>query len=668
MIVSRTRLFSLALLALVVSAWPLAPSAGAEALTDDGQAEWRLEQPAPPPAPVGVEPAGEPVPLGRIGDIEFATPNRGALITTGNGSTVPAGVWVYNGTCEGEGGAASCAPGWHELSNVCGASVLGASEAAKVGRGRIVWVSPDEFWTVSDGRTGQADEANGNAPPLQDNTLCRFGLNAGTGQWEVVKSYASLAFQSSSYQAMSAGACLSPNDCWFGGELLPAPQVGAFQLHWNGSTLTPEPYLPEGHKVGDMRAFEGHIYESLRLEPEDRIINKQGKVGEEPSVHRINPEGVSPSFEVLTGLPLLTAGEFPTALDFLHLSADEDALWGAAGPAHETPSKSLEAGVTVVRYSKLRYSTETDTYVEEAEPKWTQLVGPCPITATQCEQESPQANPFPHDIVQSIAAEPRTNSAWIALAPTGSNPQSPTAEASVARVSASGAISDRLELPVGGSAPHGAAETIACPGEHDCWMATTQGWLFHLSTEHERDNPEANSEAAFSGDYLITERPPDEGVPQEVPTTLPPDDSGLEESPPPPGAAAVKIVATEPFARVAVPLISDIRTRLLHRTTLELTFQLSVKAQVRLLAKRHAKLVASTPMRTLSAGKRTLLLKLNLKRWPTKLDLQTHALAPLKTVSTRESGAATNTVSTSLAFPNTHHLLETDLLGTGLLF
>jgi hypothetical protein len=637
-------------LALVCAGALLAASAGAAGLADDGGAEWRLEQPAPPPPPVGVEPSGQPVPLGRIDDIEFDGPNRGALITAGNGSTVPAGVWVYNGNCEGEGPLATCAPGWHELAEVCGASDRGAVNPMNVGRGRIVWASSDEFWTISDGRTGQAIEAGGNQqPPLEDNTLCRFALNRGTERWEVAKSYASLAFQSSSYQAMSAAACLGSEDCWFGGELLPAPQVGSFQLHWNGRTLTPEPFLAEGHKVGDMRAFEGRIYESVRLEPGDRVVDKQGKVGEEPSVHLINPEGVSPAFEVAEGVPLLAPGEFPTALDYLRLSADEDALWGAAGP-RETPAKSLEAGVTVVRKEPLA--------------GWTQVVGPCPTAASECEPEPPSQNPFPHRVVQSIAAEPHTNSAWLAVAP--ENAGSPTLEASIARVSADGTITDREQLPVGEASPRGAAEDVVCPAEHDCWMATTQGWLFHLGTEAERDHPEVNTESAFSGNYLITERPRDEGVPEEISTALAENDSGLEESTPPP-ASVLKPVLVEPFATVTVPLLSNIHAHLVHRTTLRLSFELSVKATVRLVAKRHGKQVASTPTRTFGAGNHSLLLKLDIDRWPTKLDLQTHALAPLKTASTRESGANTDTVSTSLLFPDTRRLLESGLTGPGLL-
>lgn len=111
-------------------------------------------------------------------------------------------------------------------------------------------------------------------------------------------------------------------------------------------------------------------------------------------------------------------------------------------------------------------------------------------------------------------------------------------------------------------------------------------------------------------------------------------------------------------ATVTVPLVSNVHVRLLHRSTLALSFRLAVRARVRLLARRHRSIVASTRMLTLAAGKRTLLLRLNPHRWPTKLDLQARALAALPTVSTR--GAGVETVGTSLAFPRT-----SELIGTG---
>jgi hypothetical protein len=154
---------------------------------------------------------------------------------------------------------------------------------------------------------------------------------------------------------------------------------------------------------------------------------------------------------------------------------------------------------------------------------------------------------------------------------------------------------------------------------------------------------------------LITYRPPDEGVPQVVPDAPPPDDSGLVEAPPSYGGAFAETKVPEVEAKVQAPLLSDEHSRLVHGSTLELRFHLAVKAHVRLLAKRRKKLVASTPTRTLAAGNRKLLLRLNPHEWPTKLSLQTHALAPLPTSTVKEavggpehSSTGSNTVSTGL--------------------
>ncbi|HWX46316.1 MAG TPA: hypothetical protein VNY52_13480, partial [Solirubrobacteraceae bacterium] len=162
--------------------------------------------------------------------------------------------------------------------------------------------------------------------------------------------------------------------------------------------------------------------------------------------------------------------------------------------------------------------------------------------------------------------------------------------------------------------------------------------------------------------------PPDEGLPQVPPDAPPVDDSGLEERGP-----SLEVVKAQgegsALVRATEPLLSHIRSRLVRGTTLELSFRLAVKARVRLLAKRHASVVASTPMRTLKAGRHSLLLRLSVRRWPTKLDLQTHALAPLPTASTREPG--TNIVTTSLVSPNALGRLTSlspFLLGAGQLF
>jgi len=583
--VPRNPTMLLVLLALVLAfVFVSGATACADGLPDDGGAEWRLEPTVPPELPDGHK-STTPIGLGAIGDVEFWAPNRGLLITAGNGSAIQPGLWAYNGT------------GWHQLSTVCGAT-----------DGRIAWAGPEEFWTISDGRPGQALEAEGRTPPLEDDTLCHFSGG------QVVASYASLAFQASSYQPMHAAGCIAPSDCWFAGDPLPAPQVGAFQLHWNGSSVSAEPN-PQGHAVQDMRRFDGGLYESLRLSPEDLVSTPEL----EPAVlHLVNPAGVQPRFvSIAPEVPHYGPEEFATALGFLHLSADQESLWGAANPVpeNELPEGSEPGEVTVVR---------------DAGGSWSQVIG---------FSEPPRENPLAGYVVNSIAAEPGSESAWLALDSQNdaANP-SPTARATVARISPAGTLADLQSLPsaqeeAAGVGPKGAAEKIVCPAAHDCWLTTTQGWLFHLAPASERNLP-VDTDPAFAGP--ITFRPPDEGVPPVVPDAPPPDTSGLVEEAP--SYSAFAETATPSTQKVRVPLLSDEHSRVLRGSVLELRFHLAVKARVRLLAMRRRRLVASTPARTLAAGKHKLLLRLNPRNWPTRLSLQTHPLAPLPTVTVKAPG------------------------------
>jgi hypothetical protein len=90
------------------------------------------------------------------------------------------------------------------------------------------------------------------------------------------------------------------------------------------------------------------------------------------------------------------------------------------------------------------------------------------------------------------------------------------------------------------------------------------------------------------------------------------------------------------------------RVRVLHGTTLQLSFHLAVKARLRLTAKRRNRVVGRTRTLTLAAGNRRLLLRLDPRRWPTKLTLESHPLAPLPTESTRSANVGT--LSTGATF------------------
>ena len=638
----RLRLIRVLLLAAFASALALAAGASAAPLADDGGAEWQVEQPLPPPPEEpGAEPAGVPVSLGHIGDVEFFSPDEGALITAGNGGSVKAGVWFYNGIR------------WQELSNQCGAT-----------DGRIAWASPDEFWTISDGRAGQAVASSTERPPLEDNTLCRFGSPdpAHGAPLQILASYASVPFLGSSYQKMLAAACLSPEDCWFAGEPLPAPQFGAFMLHWNGVSLVPEPYFPEKYPVSAMAPFEGRLYQTMRLVEADQ----PPEALEGPQALRMIKQTVAPEESPFEnepgGLPLLySESEFPFALDYLRVSPSGDAIWAAAGPQLPKPAKSREAGVTIIRKvgsgGWRRVIGPAEEGENEAEPPPGAKLFPGREVETNQgpEQEGPQ-------VLDSIAAEPGTESAWVALdyERDAVTPRAST-RGLLARVSSEGTVSDRLELPEA-TDPHGplgAVTRIACPAVHDCWAVTGQGWLLHLATGEERNHPQALNDQVFSvieGGTPITVRPRDEGVPQEVSDEVPENNSGQEVFEP--KEEVIHAKGGEQLAKVTVPLVSNLRSRVIHRTTLVLSFHLAVKARVRLLAERRRKVVARTARVTLQAGNRSLRLKLNLKRWPTRLNLEKQALAPLPEQTTAAPNV--NTVSTSFVAPA--RLLSTGLI------
>jgi hypothetical protein len=269
--------------------------------------------------------------------------------------------------------------------------------------------------------------------------------------------------------------------------------------------------------------------------------------------------------------------------------------------------------------------------------QWSQVLG--------YGSDPPGGNPFTqpgreegeNETPVSIAAEPGTHSAWLALDPqralrSGEN-------TIVARIAAGGEVSERQTLPRPGEGvtARGAAAKISCPAQNDCWLATAAGYLFHYYDAAHRTQPQ-DADPAFAN--LITFRPPDAGVPQVVPDAPPVDDSGLLGELSSNVSAALETGAVSE-ARVPVALLSRLRSRLLRGTTLELRFHLAVTARVRLIAKRRKRVVASTPQRTLAGGDHSLLLKLNRRAWPTKLDLQTQALAPLPTESLRGAGSGT---------------------------
>jgi hypothetical protein len=232
------RLTLLLSLALAMSLYVCAGALAAES-------EWHSEQPVA--AGIGV-----PVPLGAVGGMAFWAPNKGVLVTDGNGG-MPAGVYAYDGS------------GWYLYSTVCGGGREG---------GGIAISGPDEFWTISD--YGEAQEGTGGTGPGEySRTLCHFANG------EVVASYAEPA-SANAYQRMDAAACSGAADCWFGGEAPErSPNQDPFHLHWDGSSITAVPSTrvrePEvaslPGSVESLAFAEGRLFESAGAAPYLREVS-----------------------------------------------------------------------------------------------------------------------------------------------------------------------------------------------------------------------------------------------------------------------------------------------------------------------------------------------------------------------------------------------------------
>ncbi len=185
--------------------------------------------------------------------------------------------------------------------------------------------------------------------------------------------------------------------------------------------------------------------------------------------------------------------------------------------------------------------------------------------------------------------------------------RSVNSKATVARIAADGTTTT-TRLPVAGSG-RGSAAQVACPATNDCWMVTWAGWLFHYSdgTPLERD-----ADPAFAS---TIEFRPNESAEQFIPDRLPVDDSQLFAPPPlelTPNATKPQRVHHLP------PLLKKVKTRL-HGLVLTVTFTVTRRARVQLLAKRGGRTVASSPRQVFAPGRRSVSLRLSRDRYPTQL-------------------------------------------------
>lgn len=456
---------------------------------------------------------------------------------------------------------------WHQLATVCG----GSGETA-----RIAWAGPREFWVVSEP-----------SPPRFGSglALCRFKDGQVVGSWSTRPDAAD------PFRQMDSATCNGPDDCWFGGvgsQDALGERVGAFHLHWNGSDLE-SVYGPQGRGVSDMQFHAGTLYESTFVGRSAENRTEAVELNEPEPVPRLlhqlsGASFVNDPFEPaeLSGVPL-------DGTELLALDGSGANLWAVGGGAASGPS--APQGEAVAR-PPLAAHLVGGSFEELA------LSGATFGTA---------------DRFGDVAAIPDTGEAFATVVPFADR-HSSNSKATVARLAADGTTTT-TRLPAAG-AGRGSAARIACPAANDCWMVTWAGWLFHYS---DGTPLPLDTDPAFQG---TIEFRPNESAEQFIPDRLPVDDSQLFAPPP---LEQTPNTTSRSHVKHLPPLLRKIRSRL-RGLRLTVTFTLTRRARVWLLAKRGGHTVARTPPRVFAPGRRSLSLQLSRERYPTRLAFKTSVI------------------------------------------
>ncbi len=447
---------------------------------------------------------------------------------------------------------------WHQLATVCG----GPAETA-----RIAWAGPTEFWVVSEPSLPRAGSGL---------ALCRFKDGQVVGSWSTRPD------APDPFRRMLSAACHGPDDCWFGGvgsQDALGTRIGAFHLHWNGSDLI-SVYGPQGRGVSDMEFHAGALYESTLVgrAPENRS-DPVFLAAPEPVPRLIHSvHGGSFTSDPFAPKPLL--GVPADGTEMLALDSDGTDLWAVGGGAASGPAAPPEGAVA-------------------RPPLAARLVGSAFQELSLSGAEFGSGDRF-----GDVAAMPGSDSAIATVVPFAER-RSANSKAIVATIADDGTTTT-TRLPASG-AGRGSAARIACPAPNDCWMVTWGGWLFHYS---DGSPLPLDTDPSFQGTIDFR---PNEAAEQFVPDALPVDDSELFAPPPIEDAKA-----KDPRTRKLPPLLKRIRSRL-HRFTLTVSFTLTRRARIALIAKRGSRTVARTPKRTFAKGRHSLALHLSRDRYPTKL-------------------------------------------------
>jgi hypothetical protein len=448
---------------------------------------------------------------------------------------------------------------WRQYATVCG----GLSDTM-----RIAWSGPAEFWTVSE--PSRPRVGNGTA-------LCHFQNGA------VVGSFSTEERASDPYRPMNAATCAAADNCWFGGIGSQDPddnRAGAFHLHWDGASLVTVYNQNKGRGVSDLEAHAGGIFESVLVGPGPEDFD-QADVSppETPAPRLIHRIGAAPD-----GTPRFDDDGFaaPDETELLALDSAGAQVWAVGGGAASGPAARAAGGMVPHEPLVARFESGA----------WRQIDLPDGLLADD-------------ERLVDVAAVPGTDTAWAAVQ-RFSERRATNVKAKVVRIEADG-DAEVVRLPVSGSG-RGSAARIEFTAENDGWLATQGGWLFHYT---DGSSPPVDTDPGLAG--TVTFRP-NEAAEQFIPDTLPPDDSQLFAPPLPEAPEEPR----PPRRRRRAPLIRKVKTKVAGRV-LTVSFTLTRRARVGLVARRSGAVVARAKPRPLRPGRRSLRLRLDPRRWPTRL-------------------------------------------------
>ncbi len=454
---------------------------------------------------------------------------------------------------------------WHQLATVCG----GSGDTA-----RIAWAGPTEFWVVSEPSLPRRGAGL---------ALCRFK------DGQVVGSFSTRVDAADPFRQMTSAACNGPNDCWFGGvgsQDALGENVGAFHLHWDGVDLETV-YGPQGRGVTDMQFHQGALYESTVVgrsaENRTDLVDLAEPEAVPKLIHEVEPGGIfaSDPFE-----PASLAGVPADGTELLGLDSDGTDLWAVGGGAASGASAPVEGAVA-------------------RPPLIARLVG------GEFQELSLTGTTFgATDRFGDVAAMPGSDEAMATVVPFAER-ASTNSKAIVAQIGPDGTTTT-TSLPAAGSG-RGSAARIACPAPEECWMVTRAGWLFHYSEEAPLP---LDTEPAFQG---TIEFRPNESAEQFVPDKPPTDDSQLFAPP----ELERNPIAGPPKRKVRkLPALLRKVSSDLDGLALTVSFTVTRKAKVALLAKKGGRTVARTKQRLFAPGRHELTLHLSRENYPTGLAFQ----------------------------------------------